>query len=124
MGGIKEKTIAARRSNVHCLVFPQGNKRDFDELPDYLKDGLEASGCPDVPCCIRPVHEVYLVRTLLAPGSQMSSHPHLAAMADDRKVTAVMGAYGGISCYDPWTRGWRWPCDRDNSYSGHRSDHC
>lgn len=41
MGGIKEKTIAARRAGVQCLVFPQGNKRDFDELPDYLKDGLE-----------------------------------------------------------------------------------
>lgn len=43
VGGIKEKTIAARRAGVQCLVFPQGNKRDFDELPDYLKDGLEAS---------------------------------------------------------------------------------
>ncbi|CAN0180341.1 unnamed protein product [Ascophyllum nodosum] len=41
VGGIKEKTIAARRAGVQCLVFPQGNKRDFDELPDYLKDGLE-----------------------------------------------------------------------------------
>lgn len=43
MGGIKEKTIAARRAGVQCLVFPQGNKRDFEELPEYLKDGLEAS---------------------------------------------------------------------------------
>lgn len=41
MGGIKEKTIAARRSGVTCLVFPAGNKRDFDELPAYLKEGLE-----------------------------------------------------------------------------------
>ncbi|CAN0269138.1 unnamed protein product, partial [Ectocarpus sp. 4 AP-2014] len=43
VGGIKEKTIAARRAGVQCLVFPQGNKRDFEELPEYLKDGLEAS---------------------------------------------------------------------------------
>lgn len=41
MGGIKEKTIAARRSHITCLVFPAGNKRDFDELPAYLKEGLE-----------------------------------------------------------------------------------
>ncbi|CAN0434805.1 unnamed protein product [Ectocarpus sp. 12 AP-2014] len=41
VGGIKEKTIAARRAGVQCLVFPQGNKRDFEELPEYLKDGLE-----------------------------------------------------------------------------------
>ena len=41
VGGIKEKTIAARRAGVHCLVFPKGNRRDFDELPQYLKNGLE-----------------------------------------------------------------------------------
>ena len=41
VGGIKEKTMAARRSNVTCLVFPKGNKRDFDELPDHLKAGLD-----------------------------------------------------------------------------------
>merc|ERR1711924_45721 len=41
VGGIKEKTIAARRAGVQCLVFPHGNKRDFEELPDYLREGLE-----------------------------------------------------------------------------------
>ncbi|CAM9897944.1 unnamed protein product [Discosporangium mesarthrocarpum] len=41
VGGIKEKTIAARRAGVSCLVFPKGNKRDFEELPKYLKEGLE-----------------------------------------------------------------------------------
>jgi ATP-dependent Lon protease len=23
------------------LIFPEGNRKDFDELPDYLKEGLE-----------------------------------------------------------------------------------
>ena len=41
VGGIKEKTIAARRSGVKCLIFPMANKRDYDELPDYLKTDLE-----------------------------------------------------------------------------------
>lgn len=41
VGGIKEKTIAARRSGVTCLIFPHGNKKDFEELPGYLKEGLE-----------------------------------------------------------------------------------
>ncbi|CAB1117057.1 unnamed protein product [Ectocarpus sp. CCAP 1310/34] len=58
VGGIKEKTIAARRAGVQCLVFPQGNKRDFEELPEYLKDGLEASPLCQriqrrVRCCFR-----------------------------------------------------------------------
>lgn len=41
IGGIKEKTMAARRAGVKCLIFPAANKRDFDEIPDYLKENLE-----------------------------------------------------------------------------------
>lgn len=41
VGGIKEKTMAARRAGVKCLIFPKANKRDFDELPEHLKEGLE-----------------------------------------------------------------------------------
>jgi ATP-dependent Lon protease len=41
IGGLKEKLIAARRSKVNTLIFPQENLRDYDELPDYLKKGLE-----------------------------------------------------------------------------------
>eukprot|EP00440_Ansanella_granifera_P038418 gb/GFBE01041686.1/.p1 GENE.gb/GFBE01041686.1/~~gb/GFBE01041686.1/.p1 ORF type:complete len:1063 (+),score=300.14 gb/GFBE01041686.1/:1-3189(+) len=41
VGGIKEKTIAARRAGCKCLVFPQANRRDFEELPEYLREGLE-----------------------------------------------------------------------------------
>merc|ERR1740121_2235418 len=32
--------IAARRSNCTTLVFPEGNRRDVDELPAYLKENL------------------------------------------------------------------------------------
>eukprot|EP00397_Hematodinium_sp_SG-2012_P002607 GEMP01002614.1.p1 GENE.GEMP01002614.1~~GEMP01002614.1.p1 ORF type:complete len:1009 (+),score=242.14 GEMP01002614.1:18-3044(+) len=41
VGGIKEKTIAARRSHVKTIIFPVGNVRDVDELPVYLKEGLD-----------------------------------------------------------------------------------
>ena len=41
IGGVKEKTIAARRSGLKILVFPDDNRADFDDLPDYLKEGLE-----------------------------------------------------------------------------------
>eukprot|EP00041_Stephanoeca_diplocostata_P027254 m.747794 g.747794 ORF g.747794 m.747794 type:complete len:953 (+) comp23146_c0_seq1:110-2968(+) len=41
VGGIKEKVLAARRSNVTCLVLPRGNKADFDELPEEVKQGIE-----------------------------------------------------------------------------------
>ncbi|KAJ4954322.1 hypothetical protein NE237_011105 [Protea cynaroides] len=41
IGGVKEKTIAARRSNVKTLIFPSANRRDFDELSANVKEGLE-----------------------------------------------------------------------------------
>lgn len=41
VGGIREKLIAARRSGLTILIFPKDNQRDYDELPDYLKKGLE-----------------------------------------------------------------------------------
>lgn len=41
IGGLKEKLIAARRSKVNVLIFPKENLRDYDELPDYLKKGIE-----------------------------------------------------------------------------------
>lgn len=40
IGGVKEKVIAARRSGAAVLIFPKDNKRDYDELPPYIKKGL------------------------------------------------------------------------------------
>ncbi|KAD2393015.1 hypothetical protein E3N88_39992 [Mikania micrantha] len=41
IGGVKEKTIAARRSGVKTIIFPLANKRDFDELAPNVKEGLD-----------------------------------------------------------------------------------
>lgn len=41
VGGIKEKVMAARRAGIKCVVLPAANRRDFDEMPDYLKEGLD-----------------------------------------------------------------------------------
>ncbi|QIB64801.1 endopeptidase La [Kineobactrum salinum] len=41
VGGIREKVIAARRSKVMELILPHANRRDFDELPDYLREGID-----------------------------------------------------------------------------------
>ncbi len=41
IGGLKEKVIGARRAGCKTLIFPDGNRGDFERLPDYLKKGLE-----------------------------------------------------------------------------------
>jgi len=51
VGGIKEKTLAAKRSGVSKIVLPEANQRDFEELPEFVKDGIEvhyASSYQDV----------------------------------------------------------------------------
>ncbi len=40
IGGVREKTIAAKRVKISELIFPLANKRDFDALPDYIRKGL------------------------------------------------------------------------------------
>jgi Lon-like ATP-dependent protease len=41
VGGIKEKTIAARRAGVKRLVLPADNQKDWADLADYIREGLE-----------------------------------------------------------------------------------
>ncbi|MCJ8737658.1 hypothetical protein PDJAM_G00026570 [Pangasius djambal] len=41
VGGIKEKTIAAKRAGVDCLILPAENKKDFSDLAEYITEGLE-----------------------------------------------------------------------------------
>jgi ATP-dependent Lon protease len=40
VGGIREKVIAARRSKIMELILPHANRKDFEELPEYLRDGI------------------------------------------------------------------------------------
>ncbi|KAJ3341308.1 ATP-dependent Lon protease pim1 [Gonapodya sp. JEL0774] len=44
IGGLREKTIAAKRSGVTKIIFPALNKNDWDEFPDYIREGI--SGIP------------------------------------------------------------------------------
>jgi len=43
VGGIREKVIAARRQKISNLILPEANRGDYDELPEYLKEGLSVN---------------------------------------------------------------------------------
>jgi ATP-dependent Lon protease len=47
IGGVKEKTIAVRRAGLNKIIFPEDNRKNFDELPEYLKEGLEVHFAED-----------------------------------------------------------------------------
>ena len=40
VGGIREKVIAARRIGIAELILPDANRRDYDKLPDHIREGM------------------------------------------------------------------------------------
>ena len=40
IGGLKEKTIAARRMGIRTIICPKANEEDLQELPDAVKKGM------------------------------------------------------------------------------------
>jgi len=40
IGGLKEKTIAARRNRARHIIIPRQNERDLDDIPDYVKKDI------------------------------------------------------------------------------------
>ncbi|KAK5651559.1 hypothetical protein OQA88_11924 [Cercophora sp. LCS_1] len=41
IGGLREKTVAARRAGCKMIIFPEDNMSDWLELPQNIKEGLE-----------------------------------------------------------------------------------
>lgn len=41
IGGVREKLVAAKRSGLTRVLLPAANERDYAELPDLVKDGIE-----------------------------------------------------------------------------------
>ncbi|KAG9235795.1 lon protease-like protein [Amylocarpus encephaloides] len=41
IGGLREKTVAARRAGSKMIIFPEDNMSDWLELPENIKEGIE-----------------------------------------------------------------------------------
>ncbi|XP_043276795.1 lon protease homolog, mitochondrial isoform X2 [Venturia canescens] len=68
VGGIKEKTIAAKRVGVKCIILPEENKKDFNDLPKYITDGLEAH-------FVTTFDDIYRICFLVGSEIQQASVP-------------------------------------------------
>ena len=40
VGGIREKVIAARRNRIMEVILPEANRKDFEELPVHIREGM------------------------------------------------------------------------------------
>ena len=40
IGGLREKTVAAKRNGIKTIFIPKANKKDLEEIPDIVKEGI------------------------------------------------------------------------------------
>ena len=41
VGGIKEKVIAAHRAGIKTIILPMWNKKDMEDVPEYIQETIE-----------------------------------------------------------------------------------
>ena len=41
IGGVREKLIAARRAKIMEVILPEDNRRDVEELPKHIVEGMK-----------------------------------------------------------------------------------
>ena len=40
IGGLREKTVAAKRNGIKTIIIPYANERDLEEIPEHVKKGI------------------------------------------------------------------------------------
>lgn len=86
VGGIREKMVAAKRAGIKCVVLPEGNRKDWDELPSHVSNDLEphfASHYDDVYCiCFGNENEQ------IGEGSEILSDNSSDILVEENETTA------------------------------------
>ncbi|TXT42168.1 MAG: ATP-dependent Lon protease [Spirochaetes bacterium] len=41
IGGLKEKTVAARRNKIRDIIIPAANEKDLEEIPEHVRKGIQ-----------------------------------------------------------------------------------
>ena len=48
IGGLREKTVAAKRNKIKTIIIPKANERDLEEIPEHVKQGIKFIPVSDV----------------------------------------------------------------------------
>ncbi len=48
IGGLREKTVAAKRNKIKIIIIPKANERDLEEIPENVKKGIKFIPVSDV----------------------------------------------------------------------------
>jgi ATP-dependent Lon protease len=66
IGGLKEKTLAAHREGVHTVLFPDGNRKDLEDIPQEVLAEVKM-----IP--VKSFHDV--IALALAPAEAAAKRP-------------------------------------------------
>ncbi len=48
IGGLREKTVAAKRNKIKTIIIPKANERDLEDIPSHVKQGIKFIPVSDV----------------------------------------------------------------------------
>ena len=48
IGGLREKTVAAKRNKIKTIIIPKANERDLEDIPSHVKQGIKFMPVSDV----------------------------------------------------------------------------
>ena len=48
IGGLREKTVAAKRNKIKTIIIPKANQKDLEEIPENVKSGINFIPVSDV----------------------------------------------------------------------------
>ena len=77
IGGLKEKTLAARRAGIKTMVIPKENEKDLDDIPKYLRKDMKfifATTMDDVISTALNKKVPRRIARTKKPGRSMATH--------------------------------------------------
>ena len=83
IGGVREKLVAAKRSGLERVLLPLANERDYDELPELVREGIAVR-------FVSRLEEV-LVEAGLTKAERVVSKPAARSTAKAKNVVSAMG---------------------------------
>ena len=88
IGGIKEKVLAARRAKLDTVVMPQLNRKELEEIPDYVKKNMHFELVDRVDDVLKIVL-AHQKKTEDRPRTSGVPRPKLAPSARNRRPVAT-----------------------------------
>ena len=82
IGGIREKSMAARRLGIHTVILPKGNEQDLSELPEEVRKDMTFVPVETLQDVLRvALPEVGAEPSATAPAPAAGSAPAAASPA-------------------------------------------